>query len=204
VVGALLKRNTFAGVGGLAVQWPDIPQWLKVSTPHFAALAVAAAVLLFGPLGLIAALGATKLLESYRPWIGLVFLVASLIVLARVLEWSARKISKWWTTRLNLKRWVERLETLSPAEATVLAGYVHGNTRTLYFQPSDGVIGGLEAEHIIFQSSNIGDMVNGFSYNIQPWALRHLKRNPTLLSEADLDRASQHARDADAVRLGPW
>jgi len=186
------------------VQWPDIPAWLKVSTPHFAALAVAAGVLLFGPATLIAALGVTEFLASYRMWVGVVFLVALLIVLARFFERAGRRIARWWRTRRSLKRWKERLENLSPAEATVLAGYIHGKTRTLYFLPTDGVIGGLEAEHIIFRASNMGDMINGFAYNIQPWALKHLKKHPGLLSEADDQLAEQHSRDAEAVRLGRW
>lgn len=45
---------------------------------------------------------------------------------------------------------------------------------------ADGVVGGLEAQRILYRSSNVGDL-DEWAYNIQPWAWEHLKSSPGLL-----------------------
>ena len=40
---------------------------------------------------------------------------------------------------------------------------------------------GLEAKGITYRASNMGDMLRGFAFNLQPWAREHLEANPNLL-----------------------
>ena len=204
-IGAPLTRQTIAGIEGEPrVEWPNLPAWLKVSSTHLAAIAAAAGVLLFAPASFTAIIGAAPLIDSYRMWIGLVFLLCTSLLAARAVAWALRKAAASRNRARNMKLWQERLGNLSQAEATVLAGYVQSGTRTLYFQPSDGVAEGLVVEHIIFRSANVGDMMTGFPYNIQPWALKHLKAHPELLVSADAQQAAQLAADAEAIRKGSW
>jgi hypothetical protein len=46
----------------------------------------------------------------------------------------------------------------------------------------DGMVGGLQAERIIYRASSLGQSFDYFAYNIQPWAWEYLNKNRKLLS----------------------
>jgi len=53
---------------------------------------------------------------------------------------------------------------------------------------ADGRVGGLEAEGIIFRSSNVGN-IESWAYNLQPWAWDYLSAHPELLALEDANTA---------------
>jgi hypothetical protein len=46
----------------------------------------------------------------------------------------------------------------------------------------DGVVGGLQAERIIFRATVLSRGWDEFAYNIQPWAWEYLNKHRKLLS----------------------
>lgn len=91
---------------------------------------------------------------------------------------------KWQKSRKSRKLMELRkadLVNLTPNEKAYLAPYIFGEETTQYFLMEDGIKGSLEARNILYRASNMGDMVNGWAYNIQPWARDHLRNNPHLL-----------------------
>jgi hypothetical protein len=54
----------------------------------------------------------------------------------------------------------------------------------LYIPMENGVIGGLQAKEVVFQSSNVFDITEGIPYNLQTWARQYLNENPALLNGA--------------------
>ena len=163
----------------------DIPEWLKISSVHFLAIAIAAGALIFGPTSFLDTLGVTEFVDGYRMWVGFVFLISTAILLARGGFRLFESGKKHFQQGRTLKRWRRRLHQLTPEEQKVLAGYVLADTRTQYFELEDGVIQGLAAEQIITRVASIGNVFRGFAYNIQPWAWRYLKEHSELLGETD-------------------
>jgi hypothetical protein len=45
---------------------------------------------------------------------------------------------------------------------------------------ADGVVGGLD-ERVLYRASNLGQSVDYFAYNIQPWAWDYLNEHRKLL-----------------------
>lgn len=177
------------------MQLPNLPAWLKISSTHLFATAVAAAILLFGPDSVVSALSLLAFVESYRLWVGLTLLLTASILVARgamsLGNWAARKV---WA-RQNLRRWQSRLHRLTPGEARILGGYIAHNTRTQYFEATDGIVQGLAAEDILFCPAGLVDILEGVPYNIQPWAFEYLKTRPEVLTSALAAAAPiEHAR----------
>jgi hypothetical protein len=164
---------------------PNIPEWLKMSSAHLAAIAIAAGMLLFSPSTFTEALGVARFVIGYRMWIGVVFLASTAVLLSRtgggLFEFTRNRVRQ----NRTLKMWQRRLHELTSEEKRVLASYVLKGTRTQYFQLQDGVIQGLVAEKIIMRASTVGDLLTGIAYNIQPWAWEYLKEHPRLLSDDD-------------------
>ena len=51
----------------------------------------------------------------------------------------------------------------------------------LYVGMEDGVMSGLRAKGITYLAANTGDVLNGFAFNLQPWAREYLESNSHLL-----------------------
>jgi hypothetical protein len=63
-----------------------------------------------------------------------------------------------------------------------LRGYIEDGTRTQDLPMHDGVVGGLQAERIIFRATVLSRGWDEFAYNIQPWAWEYLNKHRKLLS----------------------
>lgn len=161
-----------------------IVEALKLPTQVFVWLALVSGALLFGPIRLIELLGLLGFRQSYRPWIGLTFLVSIAVVTVALFTpiWNIirRELRDNWLIRRQSKY----LADLTPRERKILRGYIQGDTRTQTFHIGDGAVRELESKLILRRASNLGAGSGwGFAYNIQPWAWDYLKRHPELVAE---------------------
>ena len=75
----------------------------------------------------------------------------------------------------------ERLNRLTEDEKQILRFYLAENTRANMLRIEDGVVQGLKADGIIFQSASLGNVLEGFAHNISDFAWDYLHINPHLL-----------------------
>ena len=157
---------------------------IKQASPKIlASVAIAAAFLLFTPSDFTTKLGMADFVSTYRGYIGLAFLVSLVLLASEVMWWAS---STWRTSRVskhNDKVRLDSLSELTPDEKAYLIPYIQGEN-TQYYSIEDGVVGGLVAKKMLYQASSIGSIVNGFAFNMQPWARKHLTENPYLLNGA--------------------
>jgi len=85
------------------------------------------------------------------------------------------------------------LQSLTPAERSVLAEYIVFNKSTTQQLISDGVAQGLVHKTILYRSTILSDEWLAFGYNLQPWASKMLRAQPELL-EPQLSQYEQHAQ----------
>ena len=162
---------------------------IKQTSPViFTGLAIASGIVLFSNGDLITTIGLSDFRDANKQYIGGCFVLSSSILFAQLATglFGFIKVlfAKWQKSRRNKKAMESRkkdLVNLTPDEKAYLAPYVLGQETTLYFLMEDGIKGSLEAKGILYRASNMGDMVTGWAYNIQPWALKHLQSNPDLL-----------------------
>lgn len=69
-----------------------------------------------------------------------------------------------------------RLYKLTPEEKNILLTYIKNDSRTQYFEFSDGRITELIFYDILYHSSNVGDLT-AWPVNIQPWAWDFLHKH---------------------------
>ena len=152
-----------------------------LSWPFPLAAWLAASGLLFAPQSFLATLGLDSLVTQYRGYLGAAWLFfAALLIVAAV-----RAVAQPAKKKVKELLWVagrqKRLHRLTPQERQLLQRYIGGNTRTQNLNMEDGVVGGLEAEKMIYRASNISHAYTTFAYNIQPWAWDYLHKHPELL-----------------------
>lgn len=161
-----------------------IKDFLSLNTRQVVIVAVASWLLLFLPDSMLGVMGLADLRGQLRPWIGLVALLSLAWLIAlplyRTGEYVHKEFLDWRFQRSGRRL----LESLSPIEKRYLSEYIVNDTTTRTFRFSDGVAQGLEAKRILYRASTLSRGLDYFDYNIQPWAYRALRTNPSLLAGA--------------------
>ncbi len=114
---------------------------------------------------------------KYRLFLGPAFLLTASFLVARLFMF----FMQGHTERRNLKASQEGLHQVTPEEKGYLVPYINGKRNTINVGLDDGIMGGLEAKGITYRASKMGDLLNGFPFNLQPWARSYLEENPHLL-----------------------
>jgi hypothetical protein len=150
---------------------------LKQPLRYSIALGVVAAIVLFTPDSVVNKLGLLQYRNQGKPYLGVVLLVCITIAIASGIGAVGSKINdyRFWKARKK------RLHRLSAEEKQILRAYIERQTRSLNLSVTSGVVNGLEQETIIYRASNLGHLMAGFAYNIQPWAWDYLNEHRDLL-----------------------
>lgn len=158
---------------------------LKHTTPVLLlGVAIATGVILFAGAPLIATLGLEAFRNENRAALGLAFIVAIGIIAAHSMYalWKLGR-SVVHTMRRNKHRFTTVME-LTPDEKAYIAPYIIERKNTVYYPIDDGIAQGLVSKGVLYRAANVGSLVGGWAFNMQPWARRMLDGNELLLADA--------------------
>jgi hypothetical protein len=165
------------------MNFSQVIEWFKISNTHLFAIVIGCSIVLFTPESFLRKLGLFSIKEAYLTIISVSLLLALSMLSARGCAGIIAWIKQRFIWHKNLKEMRKRLNDLTPEEKQILQKYILGNTRTQDLLIQDGVANGLVAAKILYRSANVGSMMGGFAFNIQPWAWVYLKENPYLLED---------------------
>ncbi len=165
------------------MDFSKIVDWIKLSPKYLFAIAIITGFLLFAPTGILSRLGLASITSHYRAFIGVLFLISSILFLVHPLATFFELISTRVMTKMLVRDQQKDLSELTESEKEILRGYIYNKTQSQNLSPLDGVTAGLEAKRIIYRAANIGQ-IHQFPYNIQPWAWKYLNKNPELLASS--------------------
>lgn len=159
--------------------------WLKLSPRYLLAICIGLGAVLFMPPNLLDTLGLVEFRESFKGFLGAGFILACALLGSGALINTTEWVRTWWRRRKNLQRCIDYLHQLTPEEAEILRGYVYHRTRTRTLPIESGVVQGLVAHKVIYRAASVGDMLDGWAYNLQPWAWDYLMTHPYLVLSPD-------------------
>lgn len=157
-------------------------EWIKLSPRYLLPIAIFTGFVLFAPSEWLDIFGLTDVVERYRPYFGLLFLLATVLLISSSVMAGYDWVKRWREETRMMKEMRQSLHCLSEPEKEVLRGYIDNGTKTCYLSIQDGVVGSLRAHGIIYRGSTVGKM-DRWAYNIQPWAWEYLNANPELLTK---------------------
>ncbi|MGM0783614.1 MAG: super-infection exclusion protein B [Pseudomonadota bacterium] len=157
-----------------------IADWLKLPTKTLAALCFVAGILLFSSAEFLSTVGLSDLVETYRGYIGVIFLVTLALVVVNAAAAIWKFFKPWIVQAYLIWQGKKRLQALTQEEKEILAYYIQNQTRSQSLDIKSGTVNALQRDRIIFRGSNLGTYF-GFDYVIQPWAWEHLNNHPKLL-----------------------
>ena len=159
-------------------------EWLKLKPRYLFAILLISGILIFSPETWLLKLGLEEIVESYRGWIGGIFLISGILLLTNVLVYLSVPIQGTINDWRSLLVYSKKLITLSSAEKQILKKYIDKDTQSQQLGTMDGIAEGLVAKRILYRSSSLGTADAYFAYNIQPWAWDYLKKHPELLEKS--------------------
>ena len=179
-----------------------ITKFLELTPRYLAVVAFAIGVILFGSPETVKALGLADVAQNYRPWLGGAFLLSTGMTIASWLTFAGgRCIVPWITKQITAyrckKHIAKRLGALTEDEKKILRFYISKKTRTNRLKSDDGVVNGLADEGIIYRAASMGNLEEGFDYNITDTAWAHLNEHEGLLVGVTTDVRSDK-------RTGVW
>lgn len=174
----------------MAMEWLGsvVSAVLKNAPGPMLAIGIASGLVLFSPDSLIESLGMTAIRTDHKAEIGGALLLSLAYLSATVILWLKDVIAKAWKIRSARLVREQRLRELTPDEKAYLAPYVLEHENTRYFEPEDGIAGGLSAKNMIYRSSGVFNIMRGVPHNIQPWCKDYLTAHPELLEGASPPR----------------
>ncbi len=179
------------------MDWTKLTEIFKAGTAVLFGIFLALTVLLFVPAQLIARLGVGELVASYRPWLGLSWLVVVSLLIARSLAALGPPISRKLEQFIRLRKGYKQLRNLTPGEKEFVARYLRTYSCTQGGSFESGVVRGLEERNIIKRSSSFSFYPPYFAYNIQSWAWEYILKNPGCLDLTDEIVAAARAQAED-------
>lgn len=165
---------------------------LKQTSPAiFGGIALGTCIILFSTGGFIESIGFRDFRNSNLPFLGGLFIISISVLSAQIIrnvfsncKTIALKWLEYYKGRRLRQAMIFGLTNLTPDEKSYLLPYIAHQKTSVNFLMQDGIKSSIEEKGIIYQASTLGDMLNGWAYNLQPWAREHLERNQNLLSNA--------------------
>jgi hypothetical protein len=176
--------------------------WLKQTPPViFLGIAMASGIVLIVGDDLASTIGLAEFRKEYRAFLNGALVLSLALVVAHGL-WSGGKGIVAHLKRPRARRdegppleiRQEQLHQLTPDEKAYLAPYIFGKESTRHFKMEDSTAGGLVAKSILYRSSHIGSMTDGWAHTLRPWARNYLEANPQLLDGASGKRKQGSGR----------
>ena len=156
-------------------------EFLKLTPRYLIALGITAAFMLFSTESILKNLGIYDFAQNYRHWLSFVLILSSAILIVTVVIEITKWPKRWWRKRKFYNRMTERLNCLTENEKQILRFYIGQQSKTNTLRIDDGIVQGLESAGIIYRATSLGNMLEGFAYNISDFAWDYLNMNHHLL-----------------------
>jgi len=154
---------------------------LKLAPRLIVALGAASAILLFSNDQLLRRLGVFEMVQKYRFALGIALVLSVAVLGVNIGLFIVGRLRLGWQKKRIHQQGIERLNNLTEDEKQILRYYIGFNTRASMLRYDDGVVQGLAQRGIIYQSSSLGSIFQGFPYNISDWAWNYLQANAHVL-----------------------
>jgi hypothetical protein len=164
----------------------------QTSPAIFLGIAIASGTIIFSSEDLALRLGVEDFRKQFRGYIGGTFIAAVSVLGSfllfrtyKLVQDTARDYRKAAREYREKARRIEQLHNLTLDEKACLEPYILLEETTLYFKLGDGLTQQPLGKKIVFQASEVGSMLSGFAYNMQPWAKDYLAEHQELLEGAN-------------------
>ena len=157
---------------------------LKLAPRYLVSLGIIAALFLFVPDRTLKWFGIFDFAQHNRAWFAVAFIVTGVLFgvdrSIAVFGWIRHKktVTKFSEARLR------RLHSLTEDEKQILRFYLAKQTRANVLRIDDGVVQGLVSAGIIYRSTTLGNVLEGFAHNISDFAWEYHHHHAELLDGA--------------------
>jgi len=183
------------------VDWPkNILNWIKLKPKYLMGIGITCLIVVGLPKSWREHLDYDDLINPYRSWVslaGIVFCVyGSILLITDIKPWIKARWINWRFKKLAPKK----LKGLANDEKMYMAEYIKNNASSLNFPISNGVINALQQKRIVYRGATFSVEDDVFPYNVQPWVLKALDKDPDIKSDIMKNASKSPLNGVD----NPW
>ncbi len=154
---------------------------LKLAPKYLSVVAVIAGSLIFLPENWLEVMGLKKLAAENKQWLGLAFIICIGVCLVAIASWAIDLVADYFQRNRIRGFVIDKLNDLTEEEKQILRYYYAKDSRSNTLRVDDGVVQELVACGIIYRSTGLGNLLEGFSHNISDTAWGYIRSNPSVL-----------------------
>lgn len=159
----------------------NLLEFLKLTPRYLVSLGIATSFLLFSPKNVLQYLRIYNFTQDYRQWISILLILSVALLAVSIAIEAMQVIKHWWNKKKFYNRMSKRLNNLTEDEKQILRYYIANQTKSNVLKFDDGIVQGLVAKDIIRRASSLGNLLEGFPYNISEFAWEYLNEDPWIL-----------------------
>ena len=153
----------------------------KIPAAFLVAISMVLSLILFLPEDLAKTVAVNGFREQYRVYVGPLFLLTISFCVARIYMFFLLGYNQKKAIKLKQRS----LHKLTPEEKGYLLPFIIKEQNSINAGMDDGVMAGLRAKGITYSATSMGSLLDGFAFNLQPWAREYLEDNRQLLEGAN-------------------
>jgi hypothetical protein len=155
--------------------------FIKLAPRYIVGIGLIAGFMLWADSRILEELGLYEISIAFKSYLGFAIVFSGAFSFVYIFLAIKNLIIENYQKREFRKAIDKRLAALTEDEKQILRYYFAKNTRANSLRVDDGVVQGLVAARIIYRSATIGDMVDGFAFNITDYAWEQIHKNPQFL-----------------------
>ena len=149
----------------------------KIPAAFLVAIVTVLGLMLFLPEQTAKDLAVDIFREKYRVYLGPAFLLSVAFCVARVFNFFSNIV----LVKRRLKKQQKVLHSLTSEEKGYLVPFIIHGQNSVNVGMDDGVMTGLRVKGIVYVPGSMGSVLDGFAFNLQPWAREYLSNKKHLL-----------------------
>lgn len=163
------------------MKFKDLLELITLPLKYLIALFLVLVILLFSPKDFMIKIGIVTLVNSYRTYIGLAFLLVMLLIFTHISDYILKILRSRYIYSSLVRKGKKRLRNLTDSEKEILRRFIEKGTKSVYLSMNNGNVASLCEDKIIYRSCGVSRSYLDFAYNLNEWAWEYLNKNKWLL-----------------------
>jgi len=163
-------------------------RFLQKPSPFLFVISLVTAILIFVNDNLLEKIFILDFRNKFSSYIGITFLVSTLLILLYFFIWIHNDIKKFFDKRKKHKIRLEYLVNLNKEQLKTVAGMYYREGQCANLDISQSTVHLLESYSIIGRASKMASSGQYFSYYLQPWVVDYIDKHKYFIRDIKIDK----------------
>ena len=163
-------------------------KFLQKPSPFLFVISLVTSILIFTSDNLLGKIFILEFRNKFSLYIGIIFLVSTLLILLYFFIWIYSKIKKYFSEQKKYRIQLEYLLYLNKEQLKTVVGMYYREGQCANLDITQSTVYLLERYSIIGRASNMASSGRWFSYYLQPWVVDYIDKHKYFIKDIKTDK----------------